>query len=703
MTKIRRAAVGVIAGVTIVAAFAAGVAEAQNRFEQLPGFDRFREAQGWMGRAGADGRAGGVTWIDATQLRYRNAAGWHVLDLSTGTVTDLTDEEAEAAQQDGNANRGGNRRNGERVARGRQATIAESPDEKWIAQHRDWNLVIVNNESKAEFNVTNDGTATHKYATGSWVYGEELNQNTAMWWSPDSKRVAFYEFDEANVVRFPLMTNLTEVQSTLETEGYPKAGAANPIVGLRVYDLESGTTTAIDLGTDANQYVYNVRWTPDGSELLFNRTNRHQSVLDVMAANPANGATRIILTETQETWQDNSPAMRFLADGRRFIWETERTGWRHYELRTLDGSLLNPLTSGAFPCAGIVQLDEDAGWLYVTATSAANPLDVQLHRVRLDGREWTRLTPGDGHYTSFSIAPDHCHFVATSEAMNRAPVTRVFDVSGRAIATLAEADVSGLPAHTPPELFTFKADDGVTDLYGVLCFPTDFDPAKNYPLLVDVYGGPQSRAVQNRFTVGDPWCEFGFLTVRIDNRGTTGRGKTFESAGYLRLGSVDLKDQADGVRFLAQRPYVDASRVGIHGHSYGGYMAALAVLKHPDVFHVAVAGAPVTDWRHYDTIYTERYMRTPQENPEGYDAGSCITFAKQLVGKLLILHGAVDDNVHPNNTWQLIDEFHKERLPFQLMMYPRSGHGIGGPSVMPLKWEFLWDHLIGAPGASAGG
>src|SRR5690606_25678169 len=227
-----------------------------------------------------------------------------------------------------------------------------------------------------------------------------------------------------------------------------------------------------------------------------------------------------------------------------------------------------------------------------------------------------------------------------------------------------------------PELFTFKADDGVTAIYGILYKPADFDPSRKYPLVIDVYGGPFSHGILARFSPAHHGCPHGFLVAKIDNRGTRHRGTAFEAAAYMKLGEVDLKDQVDGVRHLVQRPYVDADRVGIYGHSYGGYMAALAILKYPDVFHVAVAGAPVTDWRNYDSIYTERFMRMPEENPEGYDAGSCLTYAGQLKGKLLLLHGMLDDNVHPSNTFQLMDALQKAGKPFDVMLYPNAGHGL---------------------------
>jgi len=669
----------------------------QDRFEKLPGYEQYQETRRAMRGMVEGGRVGEIVWREEGEsVAYRLGDQWLRYDFATGETREVEESDVRKANGDDDRSRG----RGRRVPRGRQAATEESPDGQWIAECEDWNLVIKAAEGDEAIEVTDDGHEDYKYATGSWVYGEELRQRTAMWWSPDSSEIAFYVFDERNVQDFYLTPKLTEVQNQLYVEAYPKPGAANPIVGVLIYDLESGETTRVDIGKDPDQYVYNVRWRPDGSELIFNRTNRHQNVLDVMAADPDTGETRTILTEKQDTWQRNSPMFRWLEDGERFIWESERTGWKHYELRHVDGTLINPLTSGSYPCNSIELVDEDAGWMYYTAYSAKNPLNIQLHRVRLDGSGEARLTEENLSHTRISIAPDHEHFIATAESIETPPKTVLYDTSDGQLATLAEADVSGMGERPMPEMFTFKAADGKTDLYGVLFKPADFDPGKEYPLLIDVYGGPLSQSVRSRFIPANPYCEFGFLIAKIDNRGTENRGKAFESATYLKLGTVDLADQVAGVKHLAKRSYVDGDRVGITGHSYGGYMAALAILKHPDVFHVAVAGASVTDWRNYDTIYTERFMRTPQENAEGYDAGSCMTYADQLEGDLLLLHGMVDDNVHPTNVWQLVHALQEARKPFEMMFFPTSGHGIRSPSINPIKWEFLYEHLIEAPGGA---
>jgi dipeptidyl-peptidase-4 len=596
------------------------------------------------------------------------------------------------------------------VARGKQAATAHSPDGRWIAECVDHNVYL--RESAAEGAgqegtglanrraITTGGTRKFGFGRASWVYGEELDQKTAIWWSPDSLMLAFYRFDDGPVPDFVLPVGWTTTRPEMALESYPKAGEPNPIAGLLVHHMASGAQVAIEVG-EGDQYIYAVQWTPDGRELLFLRTNRQQDRLELVAADPLTGQTRVVLRETQPTFQDNRPTLRFLDDGERFIWETERSGWANYELRSLHGSERVELTRGAYPVLGIELVDENAGWLYYRAASGAIPLQTQLHRVRLDGSGEARLTPDELHHSGFEISPDHQAFVCAAEAIDTPPSTALFDMRGRRIATLAESDTSRMTAlNLPrPERFEFTAADGTTRLWGALYKPRNFDPARRYPLIIDVYGGPGVRGLTDRWEGAKAECELGFLVARLENRGTRERGKAFESATWQKLGQVDLADQAAGVRHLAARPEVDGSRVGIHGASYGGTMAILALLRHPELFHAAVATSGVTDWRQYDTIYTERYMGTPQENAAGYDAGSCVKLAEQLSGpqpwKLLIMHGMEDDNVHPTNAFALIDVLQSRDIPFEMALFPRADHRVSGNAAKGARWRFFVDALGG--------
>ena len=690
----------VLASTTLALTIAASIT-AQDRFETLPGYDRYKLVTDSMTELVTGGRISRINWNDEhSRLEFVRNDVQYELDLET---LELSEQEVVEDGEDDSSTRRRTRRPG----RGRQRDHETSPDEVYIARCVDWNVVIdrADEDDPQRIAVTTDGTRKHRFGKASWVYGEELSQNSAMWWSPDSAKLAFYELDETQVKDFYLTTKLTQWRTELAKEGYPKAGEPNPIAKLWIYDVPSGELTTVQVGDDPEQYVYQVRFSPDGSQLLFNRTNRHQNVLELVAADVTTGASRVVVTETQRTWQRNRPYIKFLDDGRRFIWQTEKTGWLQYELRNLDASLVCGLTRGDYPAAEILDVDEDAGVIYYMAYSDDHPLNAQLHRVGLDGKGQTRLT-GEPMNHRVRLSPDHTYFITTYETAEIPPTTALYSIEGEWLITLGESNASRLDEFglTAPELFTCKAADGVTDLYGLLYKPSNFDPRRTYPLIIDVYGGPQSQRVRNRFRAANAYCEFGFLIAVIDNRGTGGRGKAFEEAVYMNLGIVDLADQVAAVRFLTHRPYIDAERVGIFGHSYGGYMSALAIVKHPDVFHVAVASAPVTDWRNYDTIYTERYMRTPAENPDGYEQGSCLTFADQLTGKLLLMHGMLDDNVHPSNSWQLIDKLQNAGKSFSMMFFPNHAHGIRGPA-NAIRWEFLYEHLVGdrTNGSSAEG
>lgn len=661
--------------------------------EQIPGYDNMNTLRQMRRELIGGGRISRVGWSPNGFLNYHLNGDRKSLNLNDFTIADF-----DPANETPRPPRQEPSRRKTPVARAMQRVVEISPDEKWNAVFRDNNVWLVpgDGNKSQEIQVTRDGNDRFRFGTCCWVYGEELDQDEAMWWSPDSNYLCFYEVDENHMRDYHLTVRNTGLYTELKTVRYPKAGQPNPKVALLVYDMVSGETMRIKIDGEPTQYLFNVRFTPDGKHLLFNRTNRHQNVLDVMIADLKTGESRKVLTETQETWQKNSPTMRFLEDGESFVWETEANGWRHYQLRHLDGRLLNPLSEVAeYPCERIEKIDEEAGYFYYSAYSDSNPYNLQLHRARLDGTEHVRVTTSPLNHTSFNISPDHKFVVAAREQVDTPVTTVVYDAAiGKEVAILAAGnrDKANEVGLSTSEMFSFKSLDGTATIWGVLHKPANFDPTKKYPLLIDVYGGPESRGLSNRYSTGNAACEMGYLIAKIANRGTVGRGKAFESATYMKLGGPDLDDQAAGVKFLAQRDYVDGNRVGIYGHSYGGYMSALAMLRYPDVFQVAVSGAPVTDWKNYDTIYTERYMRTPQENQEGYKGGSCETYASKLKGRLLLVHGLVDDNVHPSNTWQLAKQLQDANKRFDLMVYPGYAHGIGS-TYNSLRWEYFYRHL----------
>lgn len=682
------------AALTLLAALAvlAVPSSAQDRLPTMPGYAQYQRMASQRQGALQSG-ALSVTWLDdGSAFDYVQNGKRYRYDIAARRASEIPPA---ATDQSRSGRRGG-------PERGRQFDSADSPDGTLRAFYRDRNLWLSRADGSEARAITTDGSEAErvKYGTASWVYGEELGQSTAIWWSPDGRRVAYYRFDESGVPDYFLQLDQTKVQSTVDIEAYPKAGAPNPIVDIFVYDVATGQSTKVDVRNGLSftndvvgHYAYRVGWTPDGSELTLNRTNRRQNIMELTACSPETGRCRVIIREEWPTgWVMNSPPMRYLEDGRRFFWISERNGFRNIYLYDLTGTLLSTVTNHAFEVASIEHVDEAARVLWYTARDGDNHMKMQLHRVGFDGGDERRLTdPAFNH--SITMSPDARYFVDVVQTHDTPPATVLRDAQGRTIAELATSDLSkfeelGLKR---VEMFTFTAADGVTQLHGMLHKPSTFDPTREYPVLVSVYAGPGTNGARETFTRPDPRTEYGFLVVTFDGRNSGGRGKRALDAIYEKLGVVEIDDIAAGVRSLHERPYVDASRVGIFGTSYGGYASAMALLRHPDVFHAAAASSPVTDWRHYDTIYTERYMWIPQENTSGYDAGSAMKYVDNLKGRLLLYYGTADNNVHPSNTLQLISELQRAGKSFDLMVGPDRGHTGVNPSFM---MEFFIDNLV---------
>jgi dipeptidyl-peptidase 4 len=593
--------------------------------------------------------------------------------------------------------------------RGRQFISALSPDGRFRAVYKDRNIRLSAADGSNEIAVTTDGSAATrvKYGTASWVYGEELEQRTAMWWSPDSRKLAYYRFDEAKVPDYYVALDQTRLQDSIETEAYPTAGAPNPIVEVFIYDVATQQSTRVDVRSGkpfdddvVGHYVYHVVWSPDGRDLVFFRTNRRQNVMEVAAANPSTGATRTILREEQPAgWVNDQPRLVFLRDGRRFIWESQRSGWDNFYLNDLDGTPMKPLTTSTrYEVGTLIKIDEAAGVIFYTARDGDSFRKLQLHRVGLDGTGERRLTDPAFHHSigpcltgagprigeetvtaPCGISPDDKYFVDVYETHDAPPATRIVDAAtGAAVAEVAQSDASkfvdlGL---RKAELFSYTAADGRTPLHGLIQFPSTFDPARTYPVLVDVYGGPEFATLTARETFVTPsaLAEYGFIILELDSRGVPGMGKKVLDSLYLKLGQAEVDDIAEGVKTVLKRPYIDRSHVGIFGTSYGGYVTLMEMLRHPDVFAAGAAASPVTDWRNYDSTYTERYMWTPQANRAGYDASSAVAHANALRGRLLLYFGTADNNVHPSNALQLIEALEHDQKSFDVQIGPDSEH-----------------------------
>ena len=699
MTRWR--AVGIVwTGLMVgIVATAAG----QDRLKLMPGHARYesvrKQAQGAV-------KSGAVTgsWVDDGKgFEFRRDGKTHRFDVASKQVVDPpTDKKDEA----GGGRAGGVPGRAERpsgVGRGRQAESALAPDKSLKATYRDRNLYVSDPNGLVELAITTEGNAEKriKYGKASWVYGEELYQPTAFWWSPDSRHLAYYKFDESPVTDYYLQLDQTKIQDKLDVEAYPKAGTPNPVVELFVHDLKAKQTVAVDIRdgkpfTDevVGHYVYNVRWSPDGKELLFYRTNRHQNILEFVAANPETGKCRVVVREEwPASWVENNPEFRFLKDNHRFLWATQRGGFKNYLICDLGGDTPIVLTKNEFDADRIIRVDEEAGELDYMAHDGDNAMKLQLHRVKFDGSGDRRLTDPAWHHT-VDVAPGGKTFIDVAQTHDQPPVTRAVDAeTGAVLATLAESDLSKFAklGLKKVELFTFKAADGKTDLHGILHKPSNYQPDAKYPVLVSVYGGPETNGASESFTSPNPLTEYGFLVVTLDARSAKGRGKAVLDSIYLKLGQTEIDDFAAGIRSLRDRPDFDSGRVGIFGTSYGGSTSLLCLLRYPDVFQAASASSGVTDFRHYDTIYTERYLRTPAENKVGYDGFSAITKAENLKGRLMIYYGTADDNVHPSNSLQLIKALAAAGKSFEVQVGPDLGH-----SSIPRDrmMEFFLDALV---------
>ena len=677
---------------------AAGAAAAQDRLKSMPGYERYQKMRREIPTSVVPGTVL-VTWDDnGSGFEYRKDNKQYHFDIATGKSEALATPSTRPAP----ATQGRGRRGVAGPERGRQFATATSPDKKFKATYKNRNLYLSDANGKNEIALTTDGDvkARIKNGTASWVYGEELYQPTAMWWSPDSTKLAYYRFDESKVPDFYLQMDQTSNRSIADVEPYPLPGDPNPKVDLFVYDVNTKQTTRLDVrdGKDftdfvVGHYVYHVSWSADSTALLFLRANRRQNIIEFTAADPESGKCRVIVREEwPESWVETVPEMQFLKDGKRFIWASDRTGYQNLYLYNLDGKLLQTLTNNSFDEASIVTVNEPHGALFYMAHDGDNPIKLQLHRVGLDGESDVRLTDPAFNHT-VQVSPDCAHFTDIAQTHDTPPVTRVCDAEGKVVSEIGNSktikfDELGL---RKTELFTFKAADGQSDLYGMLQFPSQFDPSKKYPMLVSIYAGPDTNGARETFSIPNPLTEYGFLVATFDSRSAAGFGKHLTDAIYLKFGQPEIDDQAAGVKSLWDRPYVDKTRVGIFGTSYGGYASAMCLLRYPDVFAAACSSSPVTDWHDYDSIYTERYMWLPSENPAGYAAGSLLTHASKLKGRLMLYYGTADNNVHPNNMMQFVSALQQAGKSFDLQVGPDRGHSAINQDRM---MEFFIENLV---------
>ena len=576
-----------------------------------------------------------------------------------------------------------------------------SPNGQWVSFSRDANLFAVSLASGETKTLTTGGSEEVLKGKLDWVYPEELDLRTAYWWSPDSSKIAYYEMDERPVTQYAIMDMSAPTGGTEYTR-YPLAGQANPIVRVGVVPVTGGETKWMDTGTNTDVYLARVDWLPDSKQVAIQRLNRAQNQLDLLFCDVASGASTTALTETDKYWIKLGDDLYFFSDNKRFLWSSERTGYRHLYLYDNSGKQLAQLTSGDWGISdtggfgpGAVNhpgVDEKHGYVYFM-TNKDDVKETNLYRVSLNDKSLTRITKESG-YNAANLSPALSGFVHSYS--NAATPTRqeLCRMDGTPVAVLNEGKVPALTEYkiSPLEFVQVTADDG-TKLNASIIKPVNFDPSKKYPVYVSVYGGPHVQMVQNRwggffFLFHEVLAQKGYVVFELDNRGSWGRGHAFETPIYQKMGKVELQDQVAGVKYLESLGYVDPARIGISGGSYGGYMTLEALFNASDVYKVGVAHAPVTDWKFYDTIYTERYMGTPQNNPEGYKASAPLNQAENLKGKLMLVHGTGDDNVHFANSVALLNALiDSGRYPDQLMVFPGRGHGISDAASRVLEQQ----------------
>jgi dipeptidyl aminopeptidase/acylaminoacyl peptidase len=560
----------------------------------------------------------------------------------------------------------------------------ESPDHRWFAFDRDQNLFLRPADGGAERRLTTDGAGTIEWLIDDLDWGLGEGKGGARW-SPDGSKLAALRRDVRGVLKMPIVHWL-KTNEEIEWQWYPKAGQPIARQEVMIIDAATGRTVKVDLGDVTDRFTSIIGWRPDGSELLVARMDREYKQLDFLAANPGTGATRLIVSERQGTFIkgiEDTPSLGGLFhladDGSQFVLVSERDGWDHLYLYRIDGTLVRRLTSGRWPVTHVNAIDWKRGWVYFQGHAEPRLYDTHLYRVRLDGTGFQRLTDGPGMH-QIEVSPSRDWFVDTHSSLDRPPVATLHAADGKALGELSRADITDLTAAgwRPPEEFWVKAADGVTDLRGVLYRPRDFDPSRRYPVVEYIYGGPQLVNAPRTFIAnanGLAVSQLGFVTFVLDARGTPERGKAFQDVVYRNFGRNEIPDHLAALRQLvASHPFMDSTRVGIFGGSWGGYMTLRALLLEPKVYRAGLSIYPAADlWDHHQMI--EAYMGLPATNEAGYEYGSNPKIANRLEGRLLLIHGTSDVNAPFSASIQMVEALTRAGKRYELVVFPEQNHG----------------------------
>jgi dipeptidyl-peptidase 4 len=586
-----------------------------------------------------------------------------------------------------------------------------SPDGQYVAFTKKNNLFAVNIATKQVNQLTTDGSETILNGYASWVYYEEILGRTsryrAFWWSPDSKKIAYFRADDSKVPEF-ILAGEKGLHGTVEKGRYPKVGDPNPEIKVGMVGPDGGATVWCDFDPQADQYFGMPFWKPDGSSLLVQWMNREQNQLIVYEVNPATGAKQVFYNEKQKTWVslDENDRFTFLPSGKGFILLSDATGWRHMYLYNIQGKLLAPLTSGTFTVTEITRVDEKNKTVYFVARGRENTARRDFYRVGFDGKNLQRLSFGDFNHQFVEMSPGNSYFITTYNNVANPNRMALVSTKGQFIKELGNAAGPDFGNYqlAPTEMIRVKSDDGLYDLPMKVTWPIDRQPGKKYPVLISIYGGPDAGNCMDTWTLTGTqqwYAKEGMIQVVMDHRASGHFGKQGVDNMYHNLGYWEMKDYGTMAKWLIANGQADPAKICITGFSYGGYMSCYALTYGADVFTHGMAGGSVTDWTLYDSHYTERYMGTPATNPAGYKSSSVLTHADKLRGKLQIVHGEMDDNVHMQNTLQLVSKLQDAKKDFEFMIYPGARHGWSGSAkgahFQNLKTQFIYKYLLEKP------
>ena len=583
-----------------------------------------------------------------------------------------------------------------------------SPDGNYVAYTKNNNLYTVNLTTKKETKLTTDGSELILNGYASWVYFEEIlgrpSQYKSFWWSPNSKNIAYFRSDDTEVPLFTI-TNADGQHGKMESLRYPKVGDKNPEVKVGMVSPDGGTTTWADFNEKDDQYFGMPYWKPDGNTLLVQWINRLQNNLIIYEVNPTTGGKKEFYTETQKTWidLDDNDRIQFLKNGKGFILLSDATGWKHIYYHGMDGKRINAITEGKFTITDVNYVDEKNSIVYFTARSKENSATRDYYKVNLNGKKLQRLTFGNFNHNFINVSPNSEYFITTYGNSSTPNKMTLVNNNGKIIKELGDAKGAEYDNYNvaKTEIIRVKSDDDLYDLPMKITWPLTMEAGKKYPVLISIYGGPNAGTVNEGFTLGgnQQWyAKEGLIQVAMDHRASGHFGKEGVNYMYHNLGDWELKDYATMVKWLVANGSADAKKICITGFSYGGYMSCLALTKYSDVFTHGMAGGSVTDWSLYDSHYTEKFMGTLTNNAEGYKTGNVMNYVNQYKGFLQIVHGEIDENVHLQNSLQLIAKLQDAKKDFEFMVYPTGRHGWGGNKGLHfqnLKTQFIYKHLLG--------